>query len=68
MESGIRVLGEATPNSAEVLPEALALVADLARKFEPERRTLIQARSSARHNWMQDKCRTALSRRTDLAA
>ena len=45
MESGIQVLGKATPDSAEVLPEALAFVADLAREFEPERRILIQARS-----------------------
>ena len=47
METGIQVLGRVTPEGAEVLTaDALAFVADLAREFEPERKSLMQARAT----------------------
>ena len=46
MSSGALVLGKVPQELAEVLsPDALSFVADLAREFEPKRRTLIRARS-----------------------
>jgi len=47
MKSSIQVLGKVTPEAVGILmPEALAFVADLAREFEPTRRSLMQARKA----------------------
>ncbi|MBI2170479.1 MAG: malate synthase A [Chloroflexi bacterium] len=47
MKSTIQVLGKVSPEAVSILtPEALAFVADLAREFEPTRRSLLQARKA----------------------
>ena len=47
MEPGVQVLGEVTPEFAQILtPEALAFVANLAREFEPARRARMKARAA----------------------
>ncbi len=47
MKSSIQVLGKVSPETAPIItPEALAFVADLAREFEPTRRSLMQARKA----------------------
>ena len=45
MSTEVQVLGKVAPELAEVLtPDALTLVTDIAREFEPKRRTLLEAR------------------------
>ncbi len=46
IESDVQIIGDITPEFAEILtPEAIAFVASLARHFEPMRRGLLKSRS-----------------------
>ncbi len=46
LPAGVEVLGDVTPQFAEILtPQALAFTAKLARKFEPRRRNLLEQRA-----------------------